>query len=238
MPKEPRRELKIIVDTLPLEQVRGIIRAHRVAFRPVHHRRRINNIYLDTPNFRHYYENVDGLARRSKPRVRWYGSTCGRVGEPVLEIKFKNNLWGTKARFQIKPFEMDEDFIHSSCSRFFAGENLPPEIAESLAGHQPVLGNTYEREYYLSFDGRYRLTLDIGVGYFVVHRKGRRLPAPDLRDPRGRFVIEIKCAQSDEPGLANISTAFPFRVTRNSKYVYGIRRINAGVNLGSRGAAV
>jgi hypothetical protein len=234
MHEEPRRELKIIADTLPLEQVRNIIHSNRHAFRTVHHRRRINNIYLDTPGFQHYYENVDGLAKRAKPRIRWYGLTCGRVEKPVLEIKFKNNLWGTKARHPIKPFEMDEDFRHSPSSRFFSEQNLPPKLAVSLATHQPVLGNTYQREYYLSFDGRYRLTLDIGVGYFYVHKKGCRLPAPHLEDPPGRFVIEIKCAQSDEPGLAQVSTAFPFRVTRNSKYVNGIRRIYTESTLGSK----
>ncbi len=228
MDQEPRRELKMVTAGMAPAQVRHIIRTHHAAFRPIHHPRRINNVYLDTHAFQHYYENIDGLPRRTKPRIRWYGETQNTEdARPVLEFKIKNNLWGTKQRFDLPGLNPWQLLDHPRTATLFTKADLPAHKALRLANHVPMLGNTYLREYYLSFDGRFRLTLDREVAYFETHRQTHRRGQPWLRDPLDRLVIEIKCARKDEPGLAAISGALPFRVTRNSKYVNGIRKIHS-----------
>lgn len=218
--QDPRREVKIVVSHLTPHQLRHVIWMNKAGFLQIHHRRRINNIYLDTQDFRHYYENVNGLPKRTKPRIRWYGKTTGAIRKPVLELKAKDNLWGTKQRFPLEPTDRGPSFFNDPLA--CCGKGLPG----GLERHSAVMGNSYVREYYLSRDGRYRLTLDTEVDYFEVHRQGGPRFSPELRDPPCRLVIEIKCDREHEAGLPSIVSTFPFRVTRNSKYVNGVRRIH------------
>ena len=216
----PRREIKIVLQNISEGQARHLIRSHYSAFQPIHYRRRINNVYFDTPDFLHYHENVNGLPRRIKPRIRWYGETFGRIQDPVLEIKAKDNLWGTKFRYNLDPSNDEPPYCWDPIS-------FPKnQFQVNLGNHQPLLGNTYIREYFLSFDGHYRLTLDKDVAYFEVHRRFAPALQPWLKDSQGRLVLEIKCDKEHEAGLPGVVSGFPFRVSRNSKYVNGIRKIH------------
>jgi hypothetical protein len=93
-----------------------------------------------------------------------------------------------------------------------------------LRGLNLVLFNRYFRHYYATYDGAFRLTLDDKQTFFKVNGLfgnqfvHRQLNARDV-------IVELKYEIEQEPQANRVSGFFPFRVTRNSKYVQGIERV-------------
>lgn len=52
-----------------------------IGFIEEHLKRLINGVYFDDELFSSYWENKEGVTRRTKLRLRWYGGT---VGGPVF----------------------------------------------------------------------------------------------------------------------------------------------------------
>ena len=80
--------------------------------------------------------------------------------------------------------------------------------------------NHYEREYYVSWDGQIRLTLDTRLTVYD-QRFSRR---PNLRYPTplpDTMVIELKADTALVDRLSDVLNTLPFRPERNSKYVNG-----------------
>jgi hypothetical protein len=85
----------------------------------------------------------------------------------------------------------------------------------------PVLINHYQREYYISMDGRIRVTLDYQMRAFE-QAFGLR---PNLNFPQlqlDNVIIEMKAAEADHARIANSLAQFPLRCTQNSKYLNGL----------------
>ncbi len=86
----------------------------------------------------------------------------------------------------------------------------------------PTLLNRYERTYYLSSDKKYRLTLDNKMEFYSIN------PIRDyfkIFSDEEKTVVELKYNQQYADGARGITEHFPFRVTKNSKYVIGVERI-------------
>ena len=64
----------------------------------------MNSIYLDTNSLKALRDNVEGVARRKKTRVRWYGETLGYIKKPVLEHKINQRFLGRKEHFHLPAF--------------------------------------------------------------------------------------------------------------------------------------
>ena len=97
---------------------------------------------------------------------------------------------------------------------------------------QPVLLNHYRRKYFMSRDGRYRITIDSELHYRGVDRITNHF----LRDEEqvGENVLELKYDREDDADADAITQFFKFRLSKNSKYVNGIKRVDiryAGVRM-------
>jgi len=55
----------------------AFVRRHPALFHEPYPERTVNNIYFDTPDFRHFHDHIAGTAQRLKVRVRWYGAFGG-----------------------------------------------------------------------------------------------------------------------------------------------------------------
>ena len=120
--------------------VQQMIRHHPRGFRSLYPDRQVNNIYLDTPQLQCCRDNVAGLAKRRKYRVRWYGEMGATViNNPKLEIKIKNDVLGDK---QIHPFPAFKLSDYRT-----VGTTVQNILALPIA-LQPTLLNTYQRSYY------------------------------------------------------------------------------------------
>ena len=57
-------------------------------FKQKYQKRRVNSIYLDTPNFNHVLDNINGVNEREKLRIRWYNNDLENFS---IEVKKKIN---------------------------------------------------------------------------------------------------------------------------------------------------
>ena len=80
-----RFENKAMLNTFNVSELGLIVKSHPALFSEIHQGRYVNNIYFDSANLDHYFDNVDGVSRRGKIRVRWYGDMEG-----VLLTRFWN----------------------------------------------------------------------------------------------------------------------------------------------------
>ena len=222
-PRPYRYERKFLVDQLGAKQIQVMIKLHPAMFFQPYPPRYINNLYMDTIDMSNYYDNVNGAMRRTKVRIRWYGELFAAITRPVLEFKIKDGFVGRKVNYPLGKFHLGVGFRQRDLQDLLAESQLPEEVAFLLREQAVVLCNRYYRWYYVSRDGRYRLTLDDELEF---HRlsQGRNTFAHHQVNRHER-IVELKYGLEDDFGADMISSYFPFRVTKSSKYVQGIERV-------------
>lgn len=208
-----------MVDAMSYEGVQRVVKNHPSFFSEIYQERYINNIYLDTPTLRYYYANQVGTAQREKMRIRWYGDLEGLIQRPILEIKKKNGMTGTKRSFPLSSFSMDTQLDQKNLDRIFASTELPEDVREMLHQVRPALVNRYRRKYFLEFSKNFRVTLDREMSYYPTLNQS--IMPPSMVEERGT-VVELKYDAPLDDEASRISNGFPFRMTKNSKYVKGI----------------
>jgi hypothetical protein len=219
-PDQYRYERKFLVPVQSWAGIESSIKRNPGFFSDVFQPRMVNNIYLDSAGLACYFMNLDGSPHRTKIRIRWYGDLLGTLARPVLEFKIKNGLVGTKKSFPLKPFLLDANFNAEDLRMVLRKSDLPDAIRQQMDGLEPTLLNRYQRKYYRSADGGYRLTLDANLEFFRIRSCYNSFLCRAVnRDYR---VLELKYDRSDWEGAERIANAFPFRVTRISKYVHGL----------------
>ena len=209
-----RYEKKYVVQGIDPGFVDAVVITHPALFRRAYPDRQINNIYYDTPEFRCFAENMAGINKRHKFRIRWYGDLDAANKSPRLEFKYKQNDLGGKERFTVNGFILNE----------------PPVLDRSVHAQLgmdlliPVLANTYHRRYYISADGKFRLTIDrdLRFGSFLNRPCNLKL---DMRQPG--LIIELKYDREHDDAFNEITRFFPFRQSKNSKYVRGVQMTNS-----------
>ncbi len=220
-----RFERKFAVTELSAHEIVSLIERHPGLFSRAYPSRFVNNIYFDTPDLKNYYDTLNGAADRMKIRIRWYGNLFDPIHKPVLELKIKKGLLGTKQTYPLVPFMMiREGWEGSELASLLQNEDLPGSLRLPLHGYQPVLLNRYHRGYYRSADGNYRITLDTQLEYYGVH-SGMNYFLQRHVDRSG-CVLELKYDQIHDGSAADMAGYFPFRMTRNSKYLTGLEALS------------
>jgi len=220
-----RYERKLLAPGFTTEEALSLVRRHSAGFREAYPERIVNNIYLDSPSLASYYEHVNGTANRVKVRVRWYGEPAGRVENPMLEEKVKRGAVSGKLTHVLPALALNGVPVHCCLESAFSGTGLPEALRASLRHLEPSLFNRYRRRYYVSADGRFRLTLDTALRFARLRKNS---PAPAyLLEGASPPIIELKYLPAEAERAAAITNEFPFRVVRCSKYVLGIEQAPA-----------
>ncbi len=189
--------------------------------------RHVNSLYLDTLNLNNYNDAVLGNNNRIKIRIRWYGELTGLIKKPMLEIKIKKSFANKKLSFPLKSFNIERIFKKENLQDLFARSNIPIEVKAGLSVLSPVLINRYKRRYFVSADSNFRITQDSEVEYYCL--LSHLSPFFQKSEPSRNIVIaELKYALSNDDYANKISNHFPFRLSKNSKYVNGIELITLG----------
>lgn len=216
-----RYERKFTVPShFKLKATEQLVRANTFLFREVYHERRVNNIYFDTLGYNDYFDNVLGVANRKKTRIRWYGETFGKNSSPVLEIKIKKGLIGDKWSYGLDSFELDNTFTNECIQKVFKDAQLPKAILESTKQLTPTLLNSYSRKYFLSADGNFRITIDFNLKYHRIDNRFNNFSFVPKYDEN--IIVELKYDLNRDNEANSITTQFPFRLNKNSKYVNGV----------------
>jgi len=215
-----RYERKFLVPRESWENIQAGIRMNPGMFSGIFQPRIVNNLYLDSASLRLYFMNLEGAAERTKVRIRWYGDLFGTISKPVLELKIKRGLLGTKTSFALKPFTLDPKFEAAHLERAVQDSDLPWDLRHRMAHLHPALVNRYHRTYYQSADTNYRITVDSDLEFLRVRSAHNSFlcKAPNV----AYRVLELKFDHSHWEGAQEITNTLPFRVTRMSKYVLGL----------------
>ncbi|MCJ7622539.1 MAG: VTC domain-containing protein [Anaerolineaceae bacterium] len=227
LPAQPetiyRYERKFLVDQLDTHQVRAMVKRHPAMFTTPYPPRYVNNIYFDTKDMANYHENVSGVKDRRKARIRWYGDLFGQISNPVIELKIKSGLVGTKEQHPSDPFMLDENFTDHYFKNMLHSSNLPAQLKYFLRDMDPVLVNRYYRWYFASVDGIFRVTIDTEMTFHKINPLKNNFLFRQF--DYNNIVVELKYGAEYDPQAQKISTFFPFSVTKSSKYVQGIERV-------------
>jgi hypothetical protein len=220
-----RYERKFVVQEGHSAEILALVRHHPALFREIYHQRAINNLYLDTPGRAHYQDHVHGLANRLKVRIRWYGPLHGHVERPVLERKIKAGSVATKASNLLASFTLNGTFPLQTITHALQSSELDPQMRHGLGYLDPSLVNRYQRRYFLSADSHFRLTMDTGLECYGLSRTtGHLFPIPGAYPS---VILELKFDAQHATTAAQVTNAFPFRLTRCSKYVLGMDALHA-----------
>lgn len=218
-----RYERKFQADGLDVHQVRALVRVHPSMFVQAFPPRYVNNLYLDSKELEGYFANLDGAEGRQKARVRWYGDPFGPIEHPILEFKKKRGWVGFKEQHPVAPFVLERGFSQRYFQEVLRRCDLPDGVRVRLQGLEVVLFNRYFRWYYASMDGRFRITVDTGMLFCGVANLSSTFI--HRQEDRGRVVVELKYGVAHDHCAHRVAAFFPFRVSRNSKYVQGIESV-------------
>ena len=214
---EKRIEIKEVFRPSDLLKIRKAIFLSQFSFRTPYPKRKINSIYYDTYDYRSLEDSIEGGSCRTKYRIRWYGNKQS-VSNATLEIKKK------KGHLSWKQLKKDSFRIcsHANTWGTFLASNSGSRVSDCfLLNKQPKSIITYDREYYVSFNGKVRVTIDQNLKSFNQENSTR--PNLNYYRPHIAFVIvEIKVDQENEYLVKDVLKGFPFSSKRFSKYCESI----------------
>jgi len=214
-----RYERKFAISNMEAAHVKSMIKLHPALFFEKYPPRYVNNIYFDTPGAKSFFENIDGAANRCKVRLRWYGPLFGYIEKPILEFKIKSGLVGRKESFVMPPFSLEPGITKEDIRTLCSDAALPKLFKMNLFEREWILINHYYRNYFQSSDGAFRITVDADV---TSYKPDVFRTMFDERLVDDHIIIELKYDKSQVQRANTISNMFPFRMTKNSKYVNGI----------------
>ena len=216
-----RYEKKFIITELSRHEVESIVKLHPAIFSEIYHQRFVNNIYFDSFNFHNFHDNIDGSTNRIKIRIRWYNTLFRHIESPVLELKIKNGLLGTKISIPLKPFKLDKNANISDITNLI---NEQEEISIiDLKSLRPSLLNRYSRKYYESCNKQYRITIDTKQSFYQVFNENNSFL--NKHQDNTSVILELKYNKRYDSNACSITEKFPFRISKSSKYVNGVQKV-------------
>ena len=225
LPPHPRYERKFLAQGLSLTEVVAIVRRHPALFREVYPPRAVNNIYLDSPGLGDYFDHVKGVANRLKTRIRWYGQLHGHIAAPTLERKIKRGFVGGKVTHPLPALALNGHVARHVLNAALRRAEMPELLRLALDHLQPSLVNRYQRQYWRSACGRFRLTVDWSLQFFGLRTGAVSAISSCLRTPA--VILELKFEPQYAEEAAAVTNALPLRMARCSKYVLGIESLRS-----------
>ena len=214
-----RYEIKFVLNELEFIEAKYFLK-YINSFRSFP-QREVTSLYYDTLDYSCVRDNLSGISKRKKLRLRWYNN----FEEPKLEIKNRFSRVGNKKIFTL-------DFLSKK-----SFENLPVNVLSKLifgylkSKHKedfiinnfiPTLRVSYCREYYETRNGL-RITIDkkINFGQISYNQSifyNKKIPF-DKRIMELKFPIELKNHVNESIRNLNINPK------RNSKLLLGMSKL-------------
>jgi SPX domain protein involved in polyphosphate accumulation len=210
---EKRIEIKDVFSPLELSKFESAIKLSSFSFYSPYPARQINSIYFDDYSYRSLEDSVEGNSLRTKRRIRWYGAEKNKVNG-TLEIKKKQGIFSWKHlyknNYSINP-------AAKSWNEMIEPKRDSKSVHALLLNHKPRSIVCYSRQYFCSFDGKVRITIDQDLQSF-----SQNSPiGPNFNQGRKHYnfmIIEVKVSSIDEHLVELIRREIPFTPRRFSKY--------------------
>ena len=223
IPSGARVEIKYLAPEVEYNRLLHWVQHHPHGFVIHYPDRIINNVYFDSQNYGSFWETLSGFSSRAKIRYRWYGESFFPK-EGTLEFKNRKNQYTWKDSYKLSTNILTESADWKTFFNKLTG-SLPHEARCRLQENPvPILINRYKRSYFINRDHTIRITLDKEIKVF----DQRYSPSPNFTRT-GIFphnvVLELKFAEKNRERVSQIFWDIPVNMSRNSKYVSGVRGI-------------
>ena len=178
-------------------------------FRKQYPSRKVNSVYFDTDNYSSIRQNLDGVSNKKKIRIRWYGNK-NIISNPFIEIKSKKGFETRKESIKIK--KLDNVTLHDL--KFIKDElNYKLNLKKTI---NPVLTTHYEREYFLSLNGKIRATVDYNLKSIFLNNLSQ---IDIVKNFKNICILEFKYSTSSDKYVRKNLKDITLRLSKNSKFV-------------------
>ena len=175
--------------------------------------RTVCSLYFDSPGRRLYLESEEGLAIRSKLRLRSYADFA--ADHPLrVEVKRRDGRMGAKHLVELAGMPLT-DAVRQTL-QLTPVLQLDPDL-------RPLLFVRYRRSYFVTERlGRpLRLTWDRDIAF----QRYRASLADHWVHRASLSVLEVKGPVADAPAVEALGRELPVRRSRFSKYALGVQRL-------------
>ena len=148
---------------------------------------------------------------RKKIRIRWYGNLFGKVS-PSLEIKERNGSLVKKTVHGFPSFSLNKNESLNKIHEIFKSHTKNINLAPSII-------NRYRREYFISKDKRFRITLD--DHQVILNPKNTNL-MKNLNPFHEKVIVEIKFSPEFFKYVNDLTNDLNLRLAKNSKYLNSV----------------
>ncbi len=221
-----RLEIKIPYSSDQILKIEKILSLNKV-IKKHHPDRIVNSIYFDNLDLDLAKDNIDGLSKRCKIRIRYYGDQNSNCN---LEIKKKINRFGLKKIFDLKNRidQINLIDLFSTKNDLYKSFIEDPYIEKFVVKDylQPQIKVSYLREYYI-FD-KIRLTHDKKINYIPMNND-KNFTQKKMIDNTN--VLEIKFDYNDFKKAKMILNEIRLKPKRFSKYLRGLSFFNSSIYL-------
>lgn len=187
-------------------------------FRNQYDYRKVNSIYFDTKDFLSVRQNLDGISEKKKIRVRWYGE-INKIINPLIEIKVKKGFETKKGSI---------NFNKISCLNYPDIKNLDllkEQINLKLNTKKeiyPITSTHYEREYFISQNGKIRATVDYNLKSIYLKNYSQ---VDIVKNFKNVCILELKYPVSLDKYVRKNLNNLSLRLSKNSKFVNSLFEI-------------
>ena len=183
--------------------------------------RTVNSIYFDDVNFTSVRDNLAGVPKRMKTRLRWYKGKNGHsMDSPILEQKLKSGRLGTKESVKLTSLDNNVSNLNFSDLIRAIKQEVSPSHFASLEYLVPTLQVSYLRQYYEDNRGL-RVTIDQNIE-FKGHLSMHHLIEQKGFIPYRSKIIELKFDPSFKNEVSDLLRPLNLTPVRHSKYLTGL----------------
>ena len=210
---EKRIELKDVFSTCEFAKFEKAIKLSKFSYYNPFPTRQINSIYFDDYSYSSLEDSIEGNSLRTKKRIRWYGMQKRQV-DATLEVKKKQGIYSWKQLYKNK-YKVNPNakswggMIESKDEKYGPNTDLLNQLPRSII--------SYNRQYFCSFDGKVRITIDQNLQSFL-----QNIPFSTnlIRSKKHHnfMIIEVKVDSKDEHLVELVRQEIPFAPRRFSKY--------------------
>ena len=181
----------------------------------------VNNIYFDNINLDLFNQSIEGISKRTKVRLRWYGD-FHNLENPLLELKSKRGHKNIKKSILIKGKLIYDKNLSKFFNSLINSKGLHKNYKYLLKELRPVLANRYFRSYHSSANNKYRVTTDTSLSFANLITSS--LNYLYWKKQKDISIVELKFKKSDDY-IVNFmtETCSRHRISQISKYTYGLQ---------------
>ena len=194
-----------------LAMINSLLRS-KLFFRTQYPLRKVNSIYFDTQDYVSIRQNLDGVSNKKKIRIRWYGNK-NIINKPIIEIKSKKGFETKKESISIK--ELNNLNLLNLDNLKTIQEILNFKLKQKKVIY-PVLTTHYEREYFISLNGKIRATVDYNLKSIFLNNLSQ---IDIVKNFKNICILEFKYPTSLDKYVRKNLRDVSLRLSKNSKFV-------------------